>query len=115
MEKAECKYAKAFGHGAKFKRVRDLARVSIEYGSCREMMAGIREFLKLFKDSVIEFDNRFSSPTPLGWRDFAALVALELPLEKVHQKAQLAIKKLEQKQNAKIPEAELHFCSDLFE
>ena len=31
VEKAECKYAKAFGHGAKFKRVRDMARVSIEY------------------------------------------------------------------------------------
>ncbi len=49
-------------------------------------MAGIREFLKVFGNSVLEFDNRFSAPTPLGWRDFAALVALELPLDKVQQK-----------------------------
>ena len=75
-QKADYKYRQKYGDGLKFARIRDIARLSLNYKDCKSLLRGIEELPHMF--NVVEIDNRFANPTPLGWRDFAALVVEEV-------------------------------------
>ena len=55
---------------------RDIARLSLHYRTCRDLLNALKELPKRFR--VLEMDNRMVNPTPLGWRDFACLVVEEV-------------------------------------
>ncbi|CAD7940242.1 unnamed protein product [Amoebophrya sp. A25] len=71
LEKATYKYEAQYGQ-QKFRRLRDMARLSLHFEKCKDLLVALRELPKFF--TVIQLDNRMRFPTALGWRDFAALV-----------------------------------------
>jgi len=74
MDKAKFKY-KRFGD-ARLGRVRDVARLALQYDTCQGLLEGLAALQKEFK--VVMIDNRFKNPTPLGWRDISCIVKVDL-------------------------------------
>ncbi|CAD7968886.1 unnamed protein product [Amoebophrya sp. A120] len=91
IEKANYKYEATYGKANKFRRIRDVARISLHFNKCRELLSALKQLDEFY--NVISIDNRMKYPTALGWRDFAALVMIELPSE-----------------NQKSPEMKKHVC-----
>jgi len=59
--------------------VHDAARLAVFCDSVERLVAAVPRMLKTFH--VIEVENRFANPTPLGWMDitFLVRVPVELP------------------------------------
>ena len=74
-QKAAYKYADKDGKPM-YRRVRDIARLALQYDSCAALITGLEGMRKAFK--VVELDNRFAQPTALGWMDVAALVEIDV-------------------------------------
>lgn len=72
-EKANQKYLDAGGQPM-YHRVRDIARLGLLYDSPSRLRASVSKIKRVFK--VVEIENRFASPTALGWRDVTILVEL---------------------------------------
>lgn len=76
VEKAAFKYKAQFGQ-QRFRRLRDIARISLQFRKCADLLAGVKALSQIFE--VIEVDNRMKVPTALGWRDMAVLVRVPVP------------------------------------
>lgn len=72
-EKAAYKYLDSNGQPM-YRRVRDISRLALLYDSPSRLRAAVKKIKKVFK--VVEIENRFASPTALGWRDVTILVEL---------------------------------------
>lgn len=93
VEKAAYKYAEKYGQ-QKYRRVRDISRLSLHFAKCRDLLAALKNLRQILgrgddenersNCKIISVDNRMRYPTALGWRDFAALVLLEVEPGKRH-------------------------------
>lgn len=76
-EKVEMKYE------GKYERNRDYARIGLVYKSVKHMIHSLRTLLRYQLQSdgiqVVQIDNRFREPTPLGWMDITLLVRVRVP------------------------------------
>lgn len=52
--------------------MRDLSRFALQYETSEGLLNGIEKVKSMFE--VIELENRFKTPTPLGWADISILV-----------------------------------------
>lgn len=59
-----------------FCKIRDLSRLAAQFKTCEGLLNGIA-WLKEKLD-VVEIENRFANPTPLGWRDVTIIAAVKL-------------------------------------
>ena len=75
LEKAKFKYGTPDG-GVDFGRLRDISRLAVRVKSCAELLDATEWMRKHFR--VFQLENRFSSPTPLGWRDVTMLLGFEV-------------------------------------
>eukprot|EP00747_Dinoflagellata_sp_TGD_P108432 gnl/TRDRNA2_/TRDRNA2_170414_c0_seq1.p1 gnl/TRDRNA2_/TRDRNA2_170414_c0~~gnl/TRDRNA2_/TRDRNA2_170414_c0_seq1.p1 ORF type:complete len:345 (+),score=56.13 gnl/TRDRNA2_/TRDRNA2_170414_c0_seq1:105-1037(+) len=66
--KAEYKYKNCGGVA----RVRDLARLALQFDTAEHLMKSLERILSLF--DVLCLENRFAQPTALGWADVTILV-----------------------------------------
>merc|ERR550534_804673 len=80
IEKAIFKY-KWLG-SKKYGRVRDMARVALQYDTCRDLLRGIVSVQKHFV--VRDYENRFKNPSPLGWRDICFIVEVKISQSITH-------------------------------
>ena len=80
-EKMRAKYRT---HGVR--RVRDVARLALEYENAEDLYLGLTWLIVQCTDShhsedvpfcLLELENRMSSPTPLGWRDITLLLGVK--------------------------------------
>jgi len=58
-------------------KMRDLSRFALQYENAENLVKGIETVKEMF--DVIEIENRFMKPTPLGWSDISMLV--KAPIE----------------------------------
>jgi len=70
--KAEYKYATSGG----FARVRDVSRLALQFNTAERLVASLSDLVGTV--DVVSFENRFASPTPLGWADVTLLVKVPL-------------------------------------
>jgi len=87
LGKANTKYKK-FGERA-IQRVRDIARIALQYDNCEGIRRGLKQLQKHFK--VVKIENRFKNPTPLGWRDVNCTVELYIPELEVKHYAEIQL------------------------
>jgi len=71
-QKAKQKY------GGNLRCVHDVARLAVFCDTVERLLGAVPRMLKMFE--VIEVENRFAKPTPLGWMDLTFLVRVPLQL-----------------------------------
>eukprot|EP00746_Dinoflagellata_sp_MGD_P105398 gnl/MRDRNA2_/MRDRNA2_43854_c0_seq1.p1 gnl/MRDRNA2_/MRDRNA2_43854_c0~~gnl/MRDRNA2_/MRDRNA2_43854_c0_seq1.p1 ORF type:complete len:915 (+),score=172.92 gnl/MRDRNA2_/MRDRNA2_43854_c0_seq1:123-2867(+) len=69
--KAAVKYAVMY-RDQKYRRVRDISRMALQFNSCASMLNAIKKCKEVFE--VVMVENRMRVPTALGWRDVTILV-----------------------------------------
>ena len=65
-------------YGGDVTKLKDLARCTLNFATCGEMIAAIEELKKLDGFSVVQLKNKYKNPTPLGYRDLNLCVAVEV-------------------------------------
>ena len=71
MEKVHYKY------NGNFCRLRDIARLALQFETAEKMVVACEQLSTKFE--VLQLENRFQHPTPLGWRDISILAKVDLP------------------------------------
>lgn len=79
-EKANFKYK--WAGDDQYRRVRDYARLGFRIGSIPNLLQCIRALRDKF--TVLQVENRFRTPTSMGWRDVSVLVMVDLPTRGQH-------------------------------
>merc|ERR1711988_1784394 len=69
--KAAYKYKDSNGK-VRYSRVRDIARLALQFETVERLLDAIPILHSCF--DVVDLENRFASPTMLGWRDVTMLV-----------------------------------------
>jgi hypothetical protein len=67
-------------YGGRYDRNRDYGRIGLVYNSVGHLLQGLKKLLekKSRGFEVVRVENRFTEPTPLGWRDVCVLMRVKV-------------------------------------
>lgn len=60
-----------------YSRLRDVARMAFQYNGPQKLFMALQDLRNIFR--FVKFENRFNTPTSLGWMDITILVEILLP------------------------------------
>lgn len=84
--KASYKYRDEQGN-VQWRRLRDLSRFALEFENAKAQVEGIKTIEANF--TVLQCENRFRQPTPLGWSDISFLLKVDVPTSRGYHIAEL--------------------------
>ncbi|KAJ1461707.1 hypothetical protein M885DRAFT_506786 [Pelagophyceae sp. CCMP2097] len=87
--KASYKYLAEDGRTVLWKRLRDISRFALEFDTAEALLKGVGTVQQTF--DVVQCENRFRQPTPLGWSDISFLLRVKVPTSREYHVAELQL------------------------